>query len=179
MRYYLIAKVRFLRPPLSAIPTREREPKVSWPPGGVMKEDHPFPPDILKDKGLCNRLDLRTKERFQIFYPDDGGNYREAISICVDCPVRKQCAEWAVETIEYGCWGGLTEQNRKIIRRNRSMPTPWPTDLKHGQGRDSFKAHLRRGEIPCDDCYKGRPKNDAYNINRKAKVGRPNENGRC
>lgn len=146
-----------------------------WPSGAVMLDD-PYPPDILQDEGLCNKL--KVKDKLKIFYPEDGQNYREAVALCLDCPVRKECAEWAIQHYEYGCWGGLTEQNRKIIRKNKSWPLPWPTGLHHGQGRKAFSAHLHRGEIPCDDCYKGKP-NHGSTLNRKAKNGKANENGHC
>lgn len=43
-----------------------------------------------------------------------------AKSICGDCPVAKQCLEFALRTLQdYGVWGGRTEDERRAIRRSR------------------------------------------------------------
>jgi WhiB family redox-sensing transcriptional regulator len=40
----------------------------------------------------------------------------EAKAVCSSCPVRRQCAEYAVgET--FGTWGGITEAERRAARR--------------------------------------------------------------
>jgi WhiB family redox-sensing transcriptional regulator len=39
-----------------------------------------------------------------------------AQSICAACPVRRQCADYAIRAREpYGVWGGLTESQRQVI----------------------------------------------------------------
>ncbi len=41
-----------------------------------------------------------------------------AKKVCVTCPVRQECLEFAVTTNqEYGVWGGQSEEERRIIRR--------------------------------------------------------------
>jgi WhiB family transcriptional regulator, redox-sensing transcriptional regulator len=43
-----------------------------------------------------------------------------AKTICNDCPVAKQCLEFALRTLQdYGVWGGRTEDERRAIRRAR------------------------------------------------------------
>ena len=43
-----------------------------------------------------------------------------AKTICNDCPVAKQCLEFALRTLQdYGVWGGRTEDERRAIRRSR------------------------------------------------------------
>ena len=43
-----------------------------------------------------------------------------AIAICRECPVRPECLEWALETCQdAGVWGGLSEEDRREIRRTR------------------------------------------------------------
>lgn len=43
-----------------------------------------------------------------------------AKAICLACPVRMECLEWALETgQEAGVWGGLSEDERRALRRNR------------------------------------------------------------
>ena len=41
-----------------------------------------------------------------------------AKSICAQCPVKTECLEFAVTTNqEFGIWGGLTEDERRVVRR--------------------------------------------------------------
>lgn len=44
----------------------------------------------------------------------------EAKSVCAMCPVRFECLTWALESgQDYGVWGGLTEGERRALRRFR------------------------------------------------------------
>jgi WhiB family redox-sensing transcriptional regulator len=44
----------------------------------------------------------------------------EAKKLCVRCPVRKACLGFALTTRQdYGIWGGLTEDERRILRRRQ------------------------------------------------------------
>jgi WhiB family redox-sensing transcriptional regulator len=43
-----------------------------------------------------------------------------AKAICVECPVRVECLEWSLRTAQdAGVWGGLDEEERREIRRQR------------------------------------------------------------
>ena len=43
-----------------------------------------------------------------------------AISVCLSCSVRADCLEWALDTCQdAGVWGGLDEESRREIRRER------------------------------------------------------------
>ena len=43
-----------------------------------------------------------------------------AKAICRECPVKGQCLEFALRTMQdYGVWGGRTEDERRAIRRAR------------------------------------------------------------
>ena len=43
-----------------------------------------------------------------------------AKAVCADCPVRLECLEFAMVTNQpYGIFGGLTESERKLLRRRR------------------------------------------------------------
>ena len=47
----------------------------------------------------------------------EGGTYRNAVKLCEQCPVRRECAEYGVSTSEFfGIWGGLTARTRQAIR---------------------------------------------------------------
>jgi WhiB family redox-sensing transcriptional regulator len=43
-----------------------------------------------------------------------------AKTICTTCPVRGECLRWALDTCQdAGVWGGLDEEERRVIRRQR------------------------------------------------------------
>lgn len=65
-------------------------------------------------RGLC-----RGRDSAQFFHPDgERGSSRsrreaKAKSLCMDCPVRAECAAHALAVQEpYGVWGGFTEAER-------------------------------------------------------------------
>ena len=39
--------------------------------------------------------------------------------ICFSCPIRKECMKMALESEEYGFWGGLAAYERQAIRKGR------------------------------------------------------------
>ncbi len=44
-----------------------------------------------------------------------------AKAICRRCPVREECLEFAMRTGQaFGIWGGLTEEERRALRRART-----------------------------------------------------------
>jgi WhiB family redox-sensing transcriptional regulator len=57
-----------------------------------------------------------------MFFPARGENDRVAAAkqVCAGCPVRAECLQWAIDTHEkYGVWGGLSERQRRDLRRGR------------------------------------------------------------
>jgi WhiB family redox-sensing transcriptional regulator len=45
---------------------------------------------------------------------------RRAKAVCAGCHVRETCLEWALTTCQdAGVWGGLDEEERRVIRRAR------------------------------------------------------------
>ena len=59
-----------------------------------------------------------------LFFPERGGEYREAVAVCAECRVREECLEWALEHHEiHGIWGGLPERQRRLLRRQRKQET--------------------------------------------------------
>jgi len=47
-----------------------------------------------------------------------------AKSVCSRCPVRPECLGWSLETFQdAGVWGGLDEEERRQIRRERRRAT--------------------------------------------------------
>ncbi|MEJ7764740.1 MAG: WhiB family transcriptional regulator [Acidimicrobiales bacterium] len=57
-----------------------------------------------------------------LFFPERGISTREAKEVCASCPVRSECLENALENGEkFGIWGGLSERERRRIRRGRAV----------------------------------------------------------
>lgn len=56
----------------------------------------------------------------EMFFPEpgcEGGAYRTAMKLCEACPVRVECAVYAIASSEfYGIWGGLTARTRQAVR---------------------------------------------------------------
>jgi WhiB family redox-sensing transcriptional regulator len=82
---------------------------------------------------LKNRLPCRTVDP-DIFFPV--GYTGPAIaqaelakSFCHRCPVEQECLDWALDTgVEFGVWGGTTEQERAATRRRSYGHKPRRTD---------------------------------------------------
>ena len=54
----------------------------------------------------------------ETFFPEKGGSTREAKRICMQCDVREQCLDYALENDErFGIWGGLSERERRKLKR--------------------------------------------------------------
>jgi WhiB family transcriptional regulator, redox-sensing transcriptional regulator len=56
-----------------------------------------------------------------LFFPERGQSCAEAKAICQSCAVRTECLEYALATAQkFGIWGGLSERERRRIRRQRN-----------------------------------------------------------
>ena len=61
---------------------------------------------------LCAQTDPEA------FFPEKGGSTRDAKRVCAACPVRDECLEYAMAHDEkFGIWGGLSERERRRLRR--------------------------------------------------------------
>ena len=57
-----------------------------------------------------------------LFFPERGASTRTAKTICGQCAVQSDCLEFAIVSSEkFGIWGGLSERERRKIRRERSI----------------------------------------------------------
>ncbi|MEY8017782.1 WhiB family transcriptional regulator [Mycobacterium servetii] len=76
-------------------------------------EPEPMPtPDQWQDRALCAQTDPEA------FFPEKGGSTREAKKICLGCEVRSECLDYALAHDErFGIWGGLSERERRRLKR--------------------------------------------------------------
>jgi WhiB family transcriptional regulator, redox-sensing transcriptional regulator len=57
-----------------------------------------------------------------LFFPERGASTREAKAVCRSCEVRVDCLEYALAHGEkFGIWGGLSERERRRVRRQRAL----------------------------------------------------------
>ena len=58
----------------------------------------------------------------ELFFPERGASTREAKEVCRGCVVREDCLEYALSNGEkFGIWGGLSERERRRLRRQRAL----------------------------------------------------------
>jgi WhiB family redox-sensing transcriptional regulator len=59
-----------------------------------------------------------------LFFPERGESVKEAKTVCSDCGVRRRCLEYALVNGEkFGIWGGMSERERRKIRKQRMLAT--------------------------------------------------------
>jgi WhiB family transcriptional regulator, redox-sensing transcriptional regulator len=65
-----------------------------------------------QDYALCRETDPEA------FFPEKGGSTREAKKVCRRCFVRAECLGYALDHDErFGVWGGLSERERRRLKR--------------------------------------------------------------
>jgi Transcription factor WhiB. len=78
----------------------------------VVDDDNPL---AWQTDALCAQTDPEA------FFPEKGGSTRDAKRICTSCEVKAQCLEYALQNDErFGIWGGLSERERRRLRRTRT-----------------------------------------------------------
>lgn len=77
----------------------------------TLKTENPWQLDAF-----CSQTDPEA------FFPERGDSPKDAKSICMMCPVREECLEFALENDErLGIWGGTSERERRVIRKERDL----------------------------------------------------------
>lgn len=57
-----------------------------------------------------------------LFFPERGASTREAKEVCRGCVVQSECLDYAIAHGEkFGIWGGLSERERRRVRRSRGL----------------------------------------------------------
>jgi WhiB family redox-sensing transcriptional regulator len=57
-----------------------------------------------------------------LFFPERGASVKAAKEVCRGCVVQEDCLEYALEKGEkFGIWGGMSERERRRIRRQRNI----------------------------------------------------------
>lgn len=99
----------------------------------------------------------------ELFHLTGKHNVNTAKAVCATCPVADTCLQWAIENNEtMGVWGGCSEKERRIIRRQirleRGIPFNQPINYltkprEHGT-ESGYQWHSRNKQFgpPCDAC---------------------------
>ncbi|MGH8906492.1 MAG: WhiB family transcriptional regulator [Egibacteraceae bacterium] len=59
---------------------------------------------------------------------------QRAKGVCARCDVAANCLAWALETNESaGVWGGLDEDERRVLRRTHRRRRPYPPQQTDGK----------------------------------------------
>ena len=65
------------------------------------------------DSAVCAQTDPEA------LFPEKGGSTRSGKSICIKCPVKQECLDYALDKDErFGIWGGLSERERRRLKRS-------------------------------------------------------------
>lgn len=66
-------------------------------------------PEDWRQDAVCASTDPET------FFPENDN--AKAKAMCHVCPVVDPCLQWATDNREYGIWGGMSETERRNLRR--------------------------------------------------------------
>lgn len=111
----------------------------------------PLPPSQWTGTPACRGLDP------EMFFPERGDHptVRGAKEVCAGCSVRAECAEYALHHEKIGIWGGLSERERRVIRRTRGIEVKSLTAMSNEVDCGTWAGYLRHrraGEDPCSRC---------------------------
>lgn len=68
--------------------------------------------DDWQHKAICSQTDPEA------FFVEKGGTTKPAKKICLGCPVRQECLDYALKHDErWGVWGGYSERERRRLQR--------------------------------------------------------------
>ena len=79
--------------------------------------------NLLRLQELWWQVDANCKDKDpDLFFPNRGASTRKAKQICSECTVQEHCLEYAIVNAEkFGIWGGLSERERRKIRKDRGL----------------------------------------------------------
>ena len=73
------------------------------------------PPAWMAD-GACAQVDP------DLFFIEKGGSTKPAKEVCIGCPVRTACLEYALDRGEkFGVWGGKSELELRKLRKQQRL----------------------------------------------------------
>ncbi len=87
-----------------------------------VRSSSPGQPDSAQD--WTARASCRNQDPDELFV--SGAAQNRAKTVCHGCPVRTECLGDALDNrVEFGVWGGMTEQERRALLRRRPDVASW------------------------------------------------------
>jgi len=99
------------------------------------------------------------------WHSDDSFERERAASVCADCPVQRECLDYAQRWQQrrngcgdqpYGIWSGWLfrygEKPAPVGAPRMSLPPPEPRLLDPCGTEGAYQRHRRYGETPCPPC---------------------------
>jgi WhiB family redox-sensing transcriptional regulator len=80
-----------------------------------------------------------------LFFGETKKEIAAAKAVCSGCPVMEKCAKWAVPNEEFGVFGGLSANERTLLRGNR--PPANPVEVEHLREQLQMFATLSANEL--------------------------------
>jgi len=101
----------------------------------------------------------------ELFFPEKGQPPAKAKLVCLRCPVKQQCLEYALTSPVRvdGIWGGTTPKQRQELRRELGVKTNNYYDRCGSIA--GAKRHYRAGEPVCAACRRAE---DVYRQERRS-----------
>lgn len=117
----------------------------------------PRPPEWTEEAACLGLADRRLDP----WHPGraDPGAYTEAKQVCLRCPVRAQCLDFALDLMQRlgavaGMFGGLTPRELRALARERGLPTR--AVAQHGT-----RARYVNYQCRCDLCRRANAAGEA------------------
>ncbi|APZ81710.1 hypothetical protein NCPPB3778_56 [Rathayibacter phage NCPPB3778] len=101
---------------------------------------------VWRQEAACARPGIDI----EIFFPHDDQDRDQALSICRDCPVRRQCLDYAITSrIHEGIFGGVTPKGRdstlaKIREKRTTVDDEYEKILQEEKDIKPFKYKKRK-----------------------------------
>lgn len=85
-----------------------------------------------RDRAACARPGISP----EIFFHEGQGPWppaQESLAraVCFQCPVRRDCLDWAIDREQFGMWGGRTVAERRALRAERRERLQLLTELEN------------------------------------------------
>jgi WhiB family redox-sensing transcriptional regulator len=85
-----------------------------------------------------------------VWFPEKGESAAHAKRICGRCEVQEQCLEYVMDRAQrghtdHGVWGGLSEDERRILKETGELPAMSPRQLARADRYDLIRNLLHQG----------------------------------
>ena len=98
----------------------------------------------------------------ELFFSENIAEINQAREICVSCPLRAKCLDYATFAEEYGIWGSTTAGERKVLRAGKPLFTleerRFAVDFRNDVIKMTAAAFAQKYEMTERTCYRWKAK---------------------